>query len=145
MADRQSEEILIEASPATIMGIITDFEAYPDWIDNIKDAEIRETDDDGNARLVWYRVDARVMEIEYVLAYEQPDEHTLTWTLEEGDQINELDGEYLLQPEDSATRVRYSLEVDIAFPVPGFMKKRAAKQIMETGLKDLKRRAEATD
>ncbi len=144
MADRQSEQVRVDAPAGSVMEIITDFEAYPDWIDNIKDVEVRETDAEGRASRVWYHVDARVMDIEYVLAYEYPDEHTLTWTLDEGEQIRQLDGEYRLEPDGDATDVRYTLEVDVAFPLPGFMKKRAAKQIMETGLKDLKRRAESS-
>lgn len=142
MAERESSETVIQAPPDAIMAIITDFEAYPEWAENIQDVEIRATDDQGRATKVWYHVDARVMEIEYTLAYEYHDER-LTWTLDEGDQIRALDGEYLLTPEGDATRVRYTVEIDPAFPVPGFLKKRAAKQILETGLGDLKRRAEA--
>jgi ribosome-associated toxin RatA of RatAB toxin-antitoxin module len=144
MAERASQDTVIEASADAIMGIITDFEAYPEWVDDMKDAEVRETDDQGRATRVWYHVDARVMEIEYVLAYEYPAEHRLTWTLDEGEQITKLDGEYLLEEEaDGSTRVRYTLEADLAIPMPGFMKKRAQKRIMETGLGELKRRAEA--
>lgn len=144
MAESASQERLIDAPPDVIMDVIVDYESYPEWAENIREVEIRETDADGRATEVWYRVDARVMEISYALAYTYHDDHRLTWTLVEADQLNALDGEYLLQPENGATRVRYSLEVDLAIPVPGFLKKRAAKQIMETSLGELKRRVEST-
>jgi len=38
--------------------------------------------------------------------------------------------------------VRYTLEVDLDIPVPGFLKKRAAKHILEQGLSSLRQRAE---
>lgn len=145
MAERASQETVIEASPETIMGVITDYEAYPEWVPDMKQAEIRRSDDQGRAIEVFYHVDARVMEVSYVLAYTYHDEHHLSWTLAEGEQITQLDGEYLLSEEDGRTRVRYSLEADLAIPVPGFMKKRAQRRIMEAGLGDLKRRAEAME
>ena len=140
MAERASEERLIHAPADRIMEVIVDYEAYPDWADNIREVEVRETDGEGRGTVVWYRVDARVMEITYSLAYEYPSEHRLTWTLQEADQLNALNGEYLLEPVDDGTLVRYTLEVDLAIPVPGFLKKRAAKQIMETSLGELKNR-----
>lgn len=144
MAERASEERLIDAPADRIMEVIVDYESYPDWADNIREVEVRETDDEGRGTVVWYRVDARVMEMSYSLAYEYPDENRLTWTLHEADQLNALDGEYLLEPTDDGTLVRYTLEVDLAIPVPGFLKKRAAKQIMETSLGELKNRVESS-
>jgi uncharacterized membrane protein len=145
MTERASEDTLVEAPIDTVWDIITDFEAYTDWVDNMRGVEVLESDDDGRARRVWFHVDARVMEIEYVLAYEYPDDHRLTWELVEADQLRQLDGEYDLEErDDGTTHVRYSLEVDLAVPVPGFLKKRASRVILETGLGELKRRAEAS-
>lgn len=142
MAERESSEIVVQAPPAAVMEIITDFEAYPDWAESIQDVEVLETDGEGRATKVWYHVDARVMDVEYTLAYHY-EENRLTWTLDEADQLRALDGEYLLTPEGEGTRVRYTVEIDPAFPIPGFLKKRAAKQILETSLGDLKQRVEA--
>lgn len=143
MADRESAETVVEAPADTVMAVIVDFPSYPEWAANIREVEVLETDDAGRGTRVWYRVDARVLEVEYTLAYTYHDDR-LTWALVEGAQIDQLDGEYLLTREDeTTTRVRYTLEVDVAFPLPGFLKKRAAKQILETGLGDLRRRAEA--
>lgn len=144
MAESASQERFIDAPPGEIMDVIVDFESYPDWAENIREVEIRDTDDEGRATKVWYRVDARVMEMTYTLAYSYHDEHRLTWTLVEADQLNALDGEYLLRPDGGGSRVRYSLEVDLAIPIPGFLRKRAAKQIMETSLGELERRVEST-
>lgn len=141
MGERVRDEIVVEAPPDRVMEVITDFETYPEWAENIRDVEIREVDPQGRASKVWYYVDARVVDVTYVLTYAYED-HRLTWWLDESDQITQLDGEYLLSGEDGRTRVRYTLEIEIAFPVPTFLKQRAAKMVLETGLRELKRRVE---
>ncbi len=142
MAEKASDETVVQAPAATIMDIIIDYERYPEWAANIEQVEIRATDDQGRGTRVWYQVDVKVMELEYVLGYEY-DENRVTWHLVEADQLKQLNGEYMLTEEDGSTRVHYTLEVDLAVPLPGFLKERAAKQILETGLGDLKRRAES--
>lgn len=143
MTERASQDALIEATPDAIMKVITDFASYPEWAANIRDVEIRESDGEGRPKLVWYDVDARIMDMKYVLAYEYHGTDRLTWSLAEGAEIKKLEGEYRLEPEDGGTRVHYTLEVDVAFPLPGFLKKRATKQIMDTSLGDLRERVEA--
>ncbi len=142
MGEKASDETVVQAPAETVMHVITDYERYPEWAGNVKDAEIRATDDQGRGTRVWFHIDVKVTEIEYVLGYEYG-ENRVSWHLEEGEQLNQLNGEYVLTEEDGSTRVRYSLEVDIDFPMPGFLKQRAANQILETGLGELKRRAES--
>ena len=53
------------------------------------------------------------------------------------------DGTYRFEPQGSdATRVHYDLAVDLAMPLPGVVKRRAAGLIMGSALKELKRRVE---
>jgi hypothetical protein len=74
-----------------------------------------------------------------VIEYRYED-YDISWTLVEGETISQLDGTYELWEEDGdGTGVRYTLEVDVDMPLPGFLKKRAAKQILEQGLDGLKR------
>ena len=143
MARAESKSITIDAPPERIYGVIIDMQSYPEWAEGVKKAEVLETDDQGRPLRVRFTVDARVMEVTYVLGYEHEEPDRLTWELLEGNQINKLDGEYALDGSGSATEVTYTLEVDVDLPLPGFMKKRAAKVIMETGLKGLKQRVES--
>ena len=143
MARAESKSITINAPPEQIYGVIIDMESYPEWADGVKRAEVLESDDQGRPLRVEFTVDARVMEVTYVLSYEHDQPQRLSWELVEGDQINKLDGEYALNGGGGPTEVTYTLEVDVDLPLPGFMKKRAAKVIMETGLKGLKQRVES--
>ena len=44
---------------------------------------------------------------------------------------------------DGATLVTYRLEVALGVPLPGLLKRQAAKQIVRSALSDLKRRVES--
>jgi hypothetical protein len=40
MADQTSSTIVIDAPPATVMGVIADFPAYPQWASGVRVAEV---------------------------------------------------------------------------------------------------------
>lgn len=142
MGQKVADTTRIAASPETILDVITDLGAYPQWAEGVKKAEILETDAEGRPARARFEVDAKVVEVTYTLQYTYGD-HRVSWTLVEGEPLNQLDGSYVLAPSGSATDVTYSLEADVDIPLPGFMKKRAAKQILDQGLKGLKQRAES--
>jgi hypothetical protein len=68
---------------------------------------------------------------------------TVAWELVEGQLQKAQHGSYVLQPVGAATNVTYSLTVDLAIPMIGMIKRKAEKVIMDTALKELKRRVEA--
>lgn len=143
MGDQASDSVVINASPDAIMAVILDLEAYPEWSDDIKKVEVLSRDDRQRPLEVAFDVDARVARVEYTLRYDHSVDDGVTWSLVEGEVLDQLDGSYVLAPQGDTTEVTYALEVDIAMPVPGFLKKRAAKTILDTGLKGLKRRVES--
>jgi ribosome-associated toxin RatA of RatAB toxin-antitoxin module len=134
--------VTIAASADDILAVITDLEAYPQWAEGMKDVTVIARDDDGRPTRARFEVDARVAVVHYVLDYTYGNGR-LDWVLTEGDMLNQLDGSYVLDERDGATDVLYTIEADINIPVPGFLKKRAARTILETGLRGLKHRVEA--
>ena len=141
MGERVSDTVTIRASKQEIMDVVLDLEAYPEWAEGMKKVEVTERDDQGRPVLARFVVDARVAEIDYVLRYDHSGEH-LTWKLERGEVVRQLDGRYHIVEKEISSDVEYSLEVDVTLPVPGFLKKRAAKVILDTGLRGLKQRVE---
>lgn len=142
MAERGQDRIHIDAPVDDVWAIIVDIDAYPQWADGMEHAEVLTRDADGRPETARFRIDAKVAEVTYTLRYRY-DGNDVHWTLEEGEMLSQLDGTYELTDEGDGTHVVYSLEVDLDLPVPGFLKKRAAKQIMDTGLRTLKARAES--
>jgi len=143
MADRTESSITIDAPPAEVMDVIADFPAYPEWTGAVKDVEIRDTAPDGRANQVWFRLDAGAIKDSYVLDYTWSGDKEVRWTLVEAEQIlKAMDGSYTLRPAGDGTEVTYSLAVDVRIPMLGMIKRKAAKVIIDTALKELKKRVE---
>jgi ribosome-associated toxin RatA of RatAB toxin-antitoxin module len=144
MADEATERIRIEAEPQRCFDVVVDFERYPVWATDVKTAEIVERDGDGRGSRVRYRISALGRTISYVLLYDySAAPGVLSWTLAEGDILRGLDGSYRFDPEGPGTAVTYRLAVDLAIPLPGFMKKKAAEKIAQNAMREFKRHVEA--
>lgn len=143
MTETVSSEIEVQADSAHILGVLCDFESYPQWARSVKEARVVEQDADGRAAKVEFRVaPGPLPEVRYVLRYSyEPD--GISWEYVEGD-LKEIRGSYALEETDGQTRVTYHLAIDPGrLPLPGFVKARAAREITRVALKELKRRVEA--
>jgi len=144
MADRTSSSITVAAPPATVMGVIADFGAYPEWATGVRSAEAVEAGPDGRPRRVRFGLDAGVIRDSYVLAYDWDGDASVRWELAEaGSMVTEMSGAYLLTDDGTGTRVSYELAVGTRLPMIGLLKRRAEKTIIDTALKGLKSRAES--
>jgi ribosome-associated toxin RatA of RatAB toxin-antitoxin module len=141
MADTGEASIEINAEPEEILGVVTDIEAYPDWMGAFKDARIIETDEEGRPRLAEFVVDARIRTLHYTLEYEYPD-NGISWHNTEGD-VKEIKGSYTFEPAGDKTKVTYSYEIDPGFSIPGFLRRQGVKMMVSSALNDLKRRTES--
>ena len=144
MVDKSTQSIVIEAPAERIMAVISDFASYPEWAEAVKETEVLSTTSDGSAREVRFVLDAGVVKDTYSLIYDwDSDGLSVSWTLSEGKVQKAQYGSYALRPEsDQRTEVTYSLAVDLAIPMIGMFKRKAEKMIMDTALKELKRRVE---
>lgn len=143
MTETVSSDIDVDAGVQQILGVLCDFEAYPQWARSVKEARIVERDDQGRASKVEFRVaPGPLPEVRYVLQYTYaPD--GIAWDYVEGD-LKEVRGSYSLGDAGGRTRVTYHLAIDPGrLPLPGFVKARAAREITRVALKELKRRVEA--
>lgn len=142
MADQSQQSIDIAAPAADIMAVIGDFAAYPEWTGAVKQAEVLEEDEDGWAKRVHFVLDAGVVKDDYVLAYDWSGDTAVHWKLVTGQMQKMQVGSYELRQSADVTTVTYSLTVDLAIPMLGMFKRKAEKVIMDTALKELKKRVE---
>ena len=144
MTDTASERIRVEAPADRCYDVAVDFESYPEWVRDVKEAKILETDEEGRGKRVEFRAAALGKSIRYVLEYEFSDApHSFSWKFVDGDMLRRLDGTYRFEPDGNSTRVHYDLAVELAVPLPGLLKRRAAGLIMGGALKELKKQVEA--
>ena len=143
MADQTTSSIVIDADPATVMGVIADFPAYPEWAKGVTVAEVVDTYPDGRARQVFFTLDVSPIKDEYTLAYTWHEDRQVDWSLVEGKMLTALDGSYELSPRtDGSTEVAYRLALDVSIPLIGMLKRRGEKILIDTALKGLKKRVE---
>jgi Polyketide cyclase / dehydrase and lipid transport len=143
MAARTSSRIVIAAPRAAVMAVIADFTAYPHWASAVRAAEVL-GQEDGRASRVRFTLDAGVLKDTYVLGYDWDGDAAVRWHLAEpGSVISAMDGSYLLAGQGDATETTYELSVDLRIPMPGLLKRRAEKTIIDTALKGLKNRVES--
>ena len=144
MAERTESSITVDAAPAEVMAVIADFDAYPQWTGAVKETEVRSKASNGRAKEVWFNLDAGAIKDQYVLAYTWKGDEEVRWQLVEAEQIvKAMDGAYLLDDNgDGTTTVTYQLSVDVKIPMLGMIKRKAEKVIIDTALKELKKRVE---
>jgi hypothetical protein len=143
MAARTSSRIVIAAPRPAVMAVIADFAAYPQWASGVRAAEVLEQAD-GRASRVRFTLDAGPVKDTYVLGYDWDGDAAVRWHLAEaGSVVSAMDGGYLLADTSGGTGATYELSVDIRIPMPGLLKRRAEKTIIDTALKGLKNRVES--
>lgn len=144
MAASTTSSITVAAPPADVMAVIADFGAYPQWASGVRDTEVVERAADGRAARVRFSLDAGVVKDSYVLGYDWNGDTGVRWHLAEpGSVISAMAGGYRLADGEGGTEVTYDLTVDVRIRLPGMLKRRAEKVIIDTALKGLKSRAEA--
>ncbi|HET7387893.1 MAG TPA: SRPBCC family protein [Nocardioidaceae bacterium] len=144
MADQTTSSIVISAPPAAVMGVIADFDAYPEWAQGVKQAEVVETGTEAKPEQVCFHLDAGPIRDTYTLAYDWRGDEFVSWTLVESNLLKQMDGAYeLTDMGDGTTEVAYRLVVDIAIPMIGMLKRKAEKVVIDTALKGLKKRVES--
>jgi uncharacterized membrane protein len=143
MADQSTQSIVVDAPAAEVMAVIADFPAYPTWVAAAKQVEVLETGPDGRPRQVHFVLDTGAIKDDYVLEYTWDGDRRVDWTLVQGQMQKRQDGSYVLAESGGSTTVTYSITVDLSIPMLGLIKRRAEKVILDTALKELKKRVEA--
>jgi ribosome-associated toxin RatA of RatAB toxin-antitoxin module len=144
MSEHTTSSITIAASPAGVMAVIADVEAYPEWTASVKSVEILTVyEDDGRPGEATFVLDAGAIKDTYTLSYEWDADDEVRWTLVKASLLRALDGSYTLSDNgDGTTDVTYQLTVELSIPMLGLMKRKAEKVIIDTALKELKKRVE---
>jgi uncharacterized membrane protein len=147
MADSSTQSITIDAPPDRVVAVICDFPRYPEWTEAMRAAEVIEEYEDGYASQVRFTIDAGVLADEYVLAYAYAEDLSrIEWHLVSPSRMQRSQqGSYdVLGNPDGTSTVTYTLEVELSVGMLGMFRRKAEKMIMDTALKQLKHRVEAS-
>jgi hypothetical protein len=145
MATPSSQSLTMAADPAAIMEVIADFDSYPEWTGSLKSATVTVPGENGApARQVAFSMDAGLLKDNYELAYTwAEDGMSVSWTLVSGQLQKAQQGSYVLKSTSKGTEVTYTLAVDLTVPMIGVLRRKAERVILDTALKELRKRVEA--
>lgn len=149
MVEQTAATTTVQATVDQCFEVGVDVDVYPEWVDNLASVSIEERDDQGRPSVVRFEAEGLGRRSRYALAYDfsgAPDQ--LAWSLVEGDLAREIEGRYVFtdvteEGGPPATEVQYELTIDLAVPLPGFVKRRAEDKIVSSALAAFKRRVES--
>jgi hypothetical protein len=142
--DNAVRTIEVKAPYAEVLAVLRDVESQPEWIPEILEAELLEVyEDDDLPATARFKASATVGTDQYTLSYEHADDG-LSWTMVEGRLQTGQEGVYrLVELAPDLTEVTYDLTIHHNLPLPGFIRNRVIKGLVESTLTGLKERVEA--
>ena len=109
-----SEEFTCTAKQ--LFSIITDYEKYPEFLTEVKECKIIETN--GNNKLVEFSVSV-IKNFTYRLKMTEEPNNKITWELDSGDIFKVSNGSWELSEEGNKTTAKYWVEAKFKGFVPG--------------------------
>jgi ribosome-associated toxin RatA of RatAB toxin-antitoxin module len=142
-----TDSIVVNTDVDTVMQALLAFEDYPEWMSAVEKIEVLKRDKKKRGTQIKYTVDVMVKNIEYTLAYAYKENH-IDITYVEGE-LDDCNSYYEFAPlSDDRTEVTYHYDVTYSLPkalqnvIARRMLKQVDKKVMNSALKDLKKRAE---
>ena len=137
----QAESTLrMNATPAKVMAVISDFKSYTEFLPEIRGVDILSTDNESST----VRFDLQLlMKVSYTLILTQDGETSLKWVLSESKLIKKNTGFWKLKAnDDGSTDVTYGIDLELAGKLPASVNQRMAGQALPETLARFKARVE---
>lgn len=142
--DSASKTVQVASPCATVLATIRDVRSQVEWIPEILEAEVLEVDENSGLPVTArFKASATVGTDRYTLAYRHQ-EDGMSWTMVEGKLQTGQEGRYRLEElSPETTSVTYELTIHHNLPLPGFLRNRVIKGLVDSTLTGLKKRVEA--
>lgn len=143
---KSSGKIEVLCASEDFLSVVTDFESYPEFIDEMKEVEVLSgSADEGKARVrfvVEVKVGGTPIRSEYTLDY-VIGEDDVSWTLVSSENLTRNQGSWRLESvENDECIAHYEAELETNLPIPAEVQKMFADQEMPRMLSKFRDRAE---
>ncbi|RYZ66586.1 MAG: SRPBCC family protein [Proteobacteria bacterium] len=106
--------------------IVTDYEKYPEFLQEVKECKILKTDDGpsgpGTRQLVEYKVSV-IKSFKYELWMTHTPDEAVSWTFAGGDIFKTNSGSWKIEDQAGKAKVTYAVEATFGVFVPGMIAK----------------------
>ena len=137
-----SKTVEVSADAASIMAIVADFEAYPQWNDEIKGLWVLARYDDGRPSQL--RLDAAYEAIEDTLiqAVYYPGPNQIQTVLQQGNLFKKQEQLFSVVDIGATSLLTVDMDVETEMPIPAPMVKQLVGNVLDYLAENLKKRAE---
>ncbi len=141
--DSATKTVHIQAPFADVLATIRDVESQVEWIPEILEVELLEAYEDSDLpATARFKASATVGTDSYTLSYEHQDDG-MSWTMVTGKLQTGQEGHYTLEElAPGKTSVTYELTIHHNLPLPGFIRNRVIKGLVDSTLTGLKKHLE---
>ena len=137
-----SKTVEVSANAAAILGIVADFERYPEWNEEIKGLWVLARYDDGRPSQLRLDTDYQGMQSMFIQAVYYPGENQIQTVLQQGDLFSKQEQLFSVVETGAASLLTVDMDVETTLPVPAPMVKSLAGNVLDHLAENLKQRAE---
>jgi len=135
-----TESIEINATPKKCYEVITDYEAYPEFLGNLKTVTVSQKK--GESCEITYEIDL-IKTISYTLKMNGKPPKKIEWSFVKGDIMKDNHGHWVLEEvKKGVTKATYELNIELGLFVPGAITKRLVGKNLPEMLASFKKRIE---
>jgi hypothetical protein len=138
-----SKTVEVAAEEATIMGIVADFEAYPQWNEEVQGCWILHRYEDGRPSQL--RLDTLIQGNQgtYIQAVYYPAPNQIQTVMQQGEHFSKQNQLFSVVGMGPVSLLTVDMDVETTFPVPAIMVKKIAGDALDHLANNLKARAES--
>lgn len=134
-----SSHILIDVPPKVIYDVVLDFESYPEFLSDVKEAVIQKK---GKPIVASFEISV-IKRIRYTLSFNGTPHKKIAWSFVEGDLFKHNEGCWQFdEVKKGQTKATYKIEVDFGFMVPQMISNKLIGNNLPSMMKKFKERAE---
>ena len=139
-----SKTVEVEASAESIMAIVADFEAYPQWNEEVKGCWILARYEDGRPSQLRIDTSVQGMDGTYIQAVYYPGENQIQTVMQQGDLFSKQEQRFAVVAMGPTSLLTVDLDVEVSMPVPvpALMVKKVVNDALDHLAGNLKTRAE---
>jgi ribosome-associated toxin RatA of RatAB toxin-antitoxin module len=137
-----SKTVEISADAAVIMRIVADFDAYPQWNEEIQGLWVLARYDDGRPSQLRLDADYQGMQSTFIQAVYYPGENQIQTMLQQGDLFTKQEQLFSVVEVGASSLLTVDLDVETSTPIPAPMVKSLASNVLDHLAEKIKQRAE---
>ena len=138
-----SKTVEVDAEAATILAIVADFEAYPQWNDEVKAVYVLARYNDGRPSQLRIDTEIQGQQGTYIQAVYYPSPVQIQTVMQQGDLFSKQEQLFSVVEMGPASLLTVDLDVETSIPgVPALMVKKLVNDALDHLAGNLKNRAE---